>query len=163
VPFAPGYFVTEDGRVFSDKRGRRRERKISINGEGYPQVCLSIDGKKRHVAVHLLIASAFLPPKPSKVHQVRHMDGNRLHCHRKNLRWGTVRDNANDRQRHGTVRRGDKHGSSKLTEKKVAAIRKRLRVGGPASEHDQIYCAWHDMEAHGRRVTYKGPTQHDPY
>lgn len=109
----PGYEVTRDGRVFSvssNWRGYgRREMRQTLNADGYPSVRIIIDGKRKRMAVHRLVAQTYLPPRPSPNHEVRHLDGNRLNPHASNLAWGTAKENAADRERHGRTSRGASH------------------------------------------------------
>ena len=108
-----GYEVTSDGSVYSVESnwrgyGKREMAKI-LNSGGYPSVRLMIDGKRKRVAVHTLVAAAFLGPKPSKAHQIRHLDGDKNNSSASNLAWGTAKENANDREMHGRTSRGEKH------------------------------------------------------
>lgn len=109
----PGYEVSEDGKVFSvasNWRGYgRRELGQTPNSDGYLGVRLNINGKRKRLSVHTLVAIYYLQPRPSPAHEVRHLDGNKLNNHRSNLAWGTSRDNAADRERHGRTSRGDRH------------------------------------------------------
>lgn len=109
----PGYEVTRDGRVFSlssNWRGYgRREMQHTPNVNGYPSVRIYIDGKRKRIAVHVLVAREYLGPKPSPDHEVRHLDGNKCNPNVGNLAWGTAKENADDRERHGRTSRGEKH------------------------------------------------------
>jgi hypothetical protein len=100
-----GYEVTEDGRVFSVEhnwRGYgRRELQQTPNADGYPSVRVTVCGRRRRIAVHVLVAMKCLPPRPSLRHEVRHLDGDKTNRHASNLAWGTQKDNADDRERHG--------------------------------------------------------------
>jgi hypothetical protein len=52
-------------------------------------------------AVHRLVAEIWLPdPLPGQI-QVRHLNGDPFDNRLENLAWGTARDNAEDRMRHG--------------------------------------------------------------
>lgn len=112
----PGYEVTRDGRVFSvasNWRGYgRRELRQDLNDDGYPSVRLTIDGRRIRYAVHVLVANAHLPPRPSNRHEVRHLDGDKMNPHADNLAWGTQKDNAADRERHGRTSRGPRHSAA---------------------------------------------------
>lgn len=114
----PGYEVTPEGRVFSTEsnwRGYgRRELSQHLNSYGYPSVRIYVNGKRKRFTVHALVADAFLPFKPSPQHEVRHLDGNKLNSHVSNLAWGTQKDNADDRERHGRTSRGTKHSEAIL-------------------------------------------------
>jgi hypothetical protein len=107
------YDVTKEGRVFSVAykwRGiERRELVQDLNSHGYPSVRLTTDGKRVRKPVHVLVATKFLPPRLSPQHQVRHLDGNPLNNHADNLAWGTAKENAADRERHGRTSRGSEH------------------------------------------------------
>jgi hypothetical protein len=112
----PGYEVTRDGRVFSvatNWRGYgRREMSQDPNDDGYPSVRILVNGKRRRIAVHILVAREYLPARPSPSHEVRHLDGNRLNSKADNLAWGTRKENADDRERHGRTSRGNRHSAA---------------------------------------------------
>lgn len=109
----PGYEVMCDGRIFSvstNWRGLgRRELRQDLNGDGYPSVRLTIDGKRKRYSVHKLVALHYLPQRPSEEHEVRHLDGNKMNSIATNLAWGTRKENADDRERHGRTSRGESH------------------------------------------------------
>lgn len=113
TPGLVGYEVTEGGKVFSvahNWRGYgRREMRQTPNADGYPSVRLTVAGQRKRLAVHRLVAAAFLPPRPSASHEVRHLDGDKTHNHVRNLAWGTRADNAADREMHGRTSRGARH------------------------------------------------------
>lgn len=62
-------------------------------GEGYPEVTLWRLGKHSTMCVHVLVALAFLGPRPQR-HQVNHKDGHKTNNHRMNLEWTTHQGNA---------------------------------------------------------------------
>jgi hypothetical protein len=111
--FTPGYEVTADGRVFSVAHNWRgygkRELTQDLNDDGYPSVRLTINKKRTRLAVHKLVAAKFLPPRPSPDHEIRHLDGEKMNRTASNLAWGTRKDNADDRERHGRTSRGPRH------------------------------------------------------
>lgn len=112
IPFAPQYEAMNDGRVFSRYNWRGKGRRLVTpipNEDGYPSVRLSVSGQRRHFAVYKIVAALFLPKRPSVLHEVRHVDGDKQNSHWWNLEWGTQQDNANDRDRHGRTSRGQKH------------------------------------------------------
>ena len=59
-----------------------------IDNVGYYQVCFRIDGKKKYVRVHRLIAETLLPNKDN-LSMVNHKDGNKLNNSLDNLEWCT--------------------------------------------------------------------------
>ncbi|WP_082025680.1 HNH endonuclease [Methyloceanibacter caenitepidi] len=114
IPGWPDYSVTDDGVVYAtgtNWRGYGKRVLIQhLNAYGYPTVRLKTStGCRRRKTVHGLVASAFLPPRPSQAHEIRHMDGNKTNNEASNLAWGTAKDNADDRRRHGRTSRGSRH------------------------------------------------------
>lgn len=104
IPGFEGYYrVSSHGRVASIRRRGTPGGLIavSIANTGYPTVSLFRDGKHAMRQVHALIAAAFLGPRPSEM-EVRHLDGNKLHCVISNLAYGTHSENVRDLLRHGT-------------------------------------------------------------
>ena len=140
IPWAPGYEASDQGRARSLDRivsvcangaggkprhghPRRRVGRILTPGIGrYASV--NIGGKV--VLVHRLIAEVFLGPCPPGL-IVRHGTGGPLDNRLSNLSYGTPADNNGvDRLRDGTLPRGDRSGTAKLTEAQVIEIKKRL-------------------------------------
>jgi hypothetical protein len=115
VPSAPGYEVTRDGRVFSvasNWRGKGRFQLVpDRNSHGYARVRLTTGDRRKVFILHVLVAKAFLPERPSAQHEVRHLDGDKSNNAAENLCWGTRAENAADRERHGHTSRGAKHGA----------------------------------------------------
>jgi HNH endonuclease len=146
IPFAPGYFVREDGAVFSERpkngsgrQGPRRQLRYSRDEGGYRQHQLMINKRARPRRVHLIVALTFLGPRPSPNHEIRHLDGNRENNHHSNLAWGTAKENADDRDRHGRTARWDKNAQAKLTRAQVSAIRNALSKGARGGVLAQKY------------------------
>jgi hypothetical protein len=98
------------------------------NASGYPSVRLTIDGCRKRLAVHVLVARKHLPPRPSPQHEVRHLDGDKTHSAADNLAWGTQKDNADDRERHGRTSRGIKHSASIKASNHAEAVRAYRRA-----------------------------------
>ena len=103
-PTLKGYFVTEDGRVFSYKRLNYRTWLIDYNREpkelsqcndtkGYQLV--RIEGKTRRV--HRLVAETYIP-NPNDLPQVNHIDENKKNNSVTNLEWISNADNINHSQ-----------------------------------------------------------------
>lgn len=130
--FTAGYRVTRDGRVLSVAHNWRgygeREMAPSPNSDGYPSVRLTVDGKRTRLAVHRLVARQFLPPRPSSAHEVRHLDGDKTNNHVSNLAWGTPKENADDRTRHGRTSRGRRHAEAIIAGKARASSARATEV-----------------------------------
>lgn len=127
IPGFKDYRVSDNGIVFStSKRANRGRPKFPIVRKtficsGYPAVHLQKNKKAYKRYVHRLVLESFVGKCP-KGYQCRHLDGNPLNCNLGNLRWGTRKENQNDRITHGTDNRGIKHGMNKLTESDVLLI-----------------------------------------
>lgn len=129
-----GYFVGSDGHIYSTRQpGGPARLAQGINGDGYQTVQISRGpghgGKSFTKVVHKLVAAAFLPPRPEGAHDLRHLDGDTLNNAPSNLAWGTQKDNADDRARHGRTARGERNAGAKLTEEQVKEIKRRLAAG----------------------------------
>jgi hypothetical protein len=141
----PGYEIGSDGSVWSVASNWRgygvRALSQHLNEYGYLVVRLVAGGRRIKVPVHRLVARAFHGEPPSKLHQVRHLNGVRTHNRAENLAWGTAAENAADRKAHGREtaaengRRsahkisGDKSPRAILSATDVADIRARASSG----------------------------------
>lgn len=88
-----GYQVSNLGRVRSifsrwGKRAYPRIMKGSIDSHGYVQVTISINGERKLMFVHRLVAKAFIP-NPLNLEMVNHKDENPLNNNVDNLEWCT--------------------------------------------------------------------------
>lgn len=114
IPDWPGYAAARDGRIWSlDSNWRgygARELRREIDRGGYPCVRLTFgSGKRKRFKIHKLMALTFFGPCPAGCDQVRHLDGDRLNNRVENLAWGSAKENADDRERHGRTARGKTH------------------------------------------------------
>lgn len=134
VPGFPGYSVSESGDVYTTKyRGERstspKQMKPWTAPSGYSYVHLLRGGKEHNIAVHRLVLLAFRGPPSEDQKHSRHLDGSKNNNHISNLAWGTVKENSDDSEAHGTKPRGESHGNALLTKENVLEIR-RLRSSG---------------------------------
>jgi len=88
------------------------------NDNGYMTVTLSDNGKQKKRLVHKLVLEAFVGPCPEGM-QTRHLKNDKLNNRLDNLKWGTLQEQVEDRKKHGSTPKGNKHHRSKLTEKEV--------------------------------------------
>lgn len=103
--YAGLYEVSSLGRVRSldrvvEIRGLNRKRplrgrvlKPKYASCGYLQVALSAENKQRYAYIHTLVCEAFIGPRPSKGHQVDHINADRTDNRLSNLRWVTTKEN----------------------------------------------------------------------
>lgn len=134
IPGYDGYFVTPDGRVFSNRRYGRAGMLFEMRqhyNNGY--LCFTINTPTWHavVRVHIAVALAYIGPKPTEDAVVRHLDGSRDNNVVSNLRWGTKQENAQDMVAHGRAgrARGERNWAAKVTEEIVLQIRQMAANG----------------------------------
>jgi len=99
--------------------------KSLTNPDGYQYVGLS-RGKSQCRFVHVLVAAAFIGPKPAGC-VVSHRDGNPANNCIKNLRYATFSQNYLDSVQHGTAPLGIRNHNAKLDEDSVKWIREHGR------------------------------------
>lgn len=105
IPQAPGYMISDMGRVWSEKSQWFVKPK-KMDREGHMGVCLSVYGKPRYFYIHRLMAQAFID-NPRNLPVVRHLNDIPNDNELINLAWGTQRDNALDALRNGRTFRAD--------------------------------------------------------
>lgn len=91
---APGYMVSDCGRVWSSKTQQFLKVK-PMDNHGHMGVCMCVDGKRVYKYIHRLMAEAFIP-NPKGFPVVRHLNDNPGDNWLENLAWGTQRDNMRD-------------------------------------------------------------------
>lgn len=135
VPGYPGYEASSLGRIrsFRSRNGRGQLvkqphllRQSPMLGKPYHQVTLSIDGSRKQMRVHLLVALAFHGSRPGTDYVVCHSDGNPANNQASNIRWDTPKGNSADQVVHGTRPCGSKSHLAKLTDAQVLEVKNAL-------------------------------------
>lgn len=98
IPGYEGYYATEDGRIYSTKRGLR-ELNGSVTTDGYRRVTF---GRSNSAFIHRLIALAFIE-NVNNYPQVNHIDGDKSNNKVSNLEWCTAKQNVQHAHRIGLV------------------------------------------------------------
>lgn len=132
----PGYHVTKDGRVWSERRLNARGRwcggkwltpcALGLPGEQYLAVGMCRDGIKTTATVHRLVAQVFIPNE-SQLPQVNHIDGNTFNNNVSNLEWVTASENQLHKTRVLKTGCGETWWKSILTEHQVNEIRVKFK------------------------------------
>ena len=85
------YSVREDGTVWNLKTNKQVKGTLERNE--YHSVQLTIDGKRKSIMTHRLVAQAFCK-NPNNYNTVHHIDGNPHNDNANNLEWVTLKKNA---------------------------------------------------------------------
>lgn len=86
-PKYKGYFITEDGEVFSNKQGVLKKITPYKNRRGYLTVRLCPKPYTQYrTGIHKLVAETYLD-NPNNYPQVDHIDENKLNNNISNLQW----------------------------------------------------------------------------
>lgn len=105
------YDINHNGIVFSlssNWRGHKnRIMKTTLNKDGYEYVRITVNGKRIKRYIHQWVCLKYCGKKPTIKHEVRHLDGDKNNNNYMNLKWGTRKENAMDRVRHGNTYRPD--------------------------------------------------------
>lgn len=120
------YFITDEGKTFSDKYNTRRELKPRLNKKGYYYINLCKDGKYKSFEIHRLVAKHFLSNFDETL-QVNHIDGCKTNNNVTNLEMVTQSENLQHASKHGLFNsvKGEKHWCAKLTEEQIKEIKQK--------------------------------------
>lgn len=88
------YMVSSDGKVYSLKHGKMKEKKPRLNKDGYLDVVLCSNGRQVTKLIHRLVARAFIS-NPDNKPQVNHKDEVKTNNCVGNLEWCTADYNIN--------------------------------------------------------------------
>lgn len=113
------YSISNKGRVFCNRKNAIKNEQD--NGRGYKQLYCQINGKRKLMYVHRLVASYFIGTiKPG--YQVNHIDADKSNNNVNNLEIVTAKENINHAKINNLLSRGESSGTNKLTECQVMAI-----------------------------------------
>ena len=125
IPDYDGYQVSSFGRVKRIyKNGKQRVLKPMLNRNGYLEVCLSKNDKKKLFRIHRLVALCFIPNPDNKPH-INHIDGCKFNNFVENLEWVTGSENIRHAFDTGLLVgiQGENRSDSKLSNEQARYIR----------------------------------------
>ena len=135
APYGEKYVVSNLGRVkpivkskYSSAKGELL--KPGIGARGYGFVTLYSGGQSRQLAVHRLVALAFIGDPPEGRNIVCHLDDDKLNNVADNLIWGDNYDNMRHMIDHRRSLVGSKNPRALLDDVKVRTIRRLYAEGG---------------------------------
>lgn len=103
--------------------------RVFPGGLKYKFVNFWLNGKMYNEGVHGVVLSSFVGPRP-KGHHAAHWNGDGCDNRPENLRWATpLENNGHDKERHGTIVRGEASPNAKLTSVAVLEIREMAKEG----------------------------------
>ena len=149
IPNCPGYRVGDDGSMWScwrltSVRGGgfspvfgatwRLLKPHLRKRDGYCEVRIRSNGKRRQCKVHRLVLEAFVGPCPPGMVACHDPDPTPSNNALSNLRWDTTTANVSDSRRHGRHvppprPRGENHPAAKLTRQDVFEARSSRASG----------------------------------
>ena len=97
------YDIYDDGRCFSHLSNKFLTPKMSVK---YPTYNLTINGKKRQVKIHRMVAETFLD-NPENKPIVNHIDGDTHNFSINNLEWVTASENSIHARNNGLMKVGN--------------------------------------------------------
>lgn len=123
------YKISNFGNVKSLNYNRTKSKRIMKPGmsiNGYPQLLLHKNGKRRMFKIHRLVALAFIK-NLLNLPQINHKDGNKKNNNVENLEWCNAYQNTHHAYQLGLINTiGEKNPNTKIKESDVAFIRKYL-------------------------------------
>ena len=122
VEYGDNYAISNTGKIKNITNGRILKPYVKKNG--YLQIDLFLNKKRKKYYLHRIVALAFIPNPESKP-EVNHSDGDKNNNNVSNLEWHTRLENVNHSITTGLKNQnGSKNSSSLLTEDMVVEIRK---------------------------------------
>lgn len=123
IPGYPGYFVSRDGKVYSNKSGDWKLKRISLSNTNRFRVRLRGKLKYKWIQVNRLVAMVYIP-NPNNHPIVMHLDNNPHNNRVENLKWGTQSENIQQAYNENRAvapqclrSRGENHPGSKISNK----------------------------------------------
>ena len=125
----PLYEVSSEGRIRNIKTGRMRMQQTNSWGYKTVNIYSGTIYDRRTVTVHILVAEAFVGPRPTALHKGDHINEIKLDNRANNLQWLTNQENIIKLYRAGKSNsQGENHHKTTLTNREVKEIRSLLKA-----------------------------------
>jgi hypothetical protein len=123
-PVCSTYWFSSLGGIERRIGGKVRSLSATTAGQQkYKAIDMHTEDKRRvRRYVHRVVCELFNGP-PEKGMECRHLNGDKHDNRAANLRWGTARENMEDKRAHGRMTNGERNGMAKLTALEVAQMR----------------------------------------
>ena len=145
----PNYKIYSDGKVYSIKL--KKYIYGHKNKRGYFSFTIyDLNGKRKHKALHQLLAMAFIP-NPNNYEIVRHLDDDKNNNSLSNLKWGTIQENVEDAIKNNVYKMPD-NSKQWLVQNPNGAI---IKV-----ENLSKFCLEHNLTKQNLHKTFKGIRNH---
>lgn len=121
----PGYFICEDGSVYSNKRGKLKKLNYKYTQDGYAFVGLYNEFGRFSKRINRLVAEHYIGLPLSQEFEVNHEDTNKLNNHYSNLKWMTHKENMDHASQNNLLyeRSGSRNPNCKITQEIADSIR----------------------------------------
>ena len=122
-------YIGDDYNIYKlQKNGVYHKLCQWVDNTGYYQIAFRVDGKKKYIRVHRLLAETLIS-NPNSLSQVNHKDGNKLNNDIQNLEWISNSDNTKHAYESGLYNSNKRSHKIKVTDKKtrVETIYKSIR------------------------------------
>ena len=130
IPGFPGYYASNEGRIWSCNGGCGRWLRPDRNKrDEHLRVTLSSSGKTYRRFVHRLILETFVGPCPPGMEACHGPDPDPANNRLENLRWDTAASNHREAVQQGRHPCGERHGRTKLTDQQVRQMIYTYRTG----------------------------------
>lgn len=101
IPGFSRYYISKEGKVYSKTSGSWKELAKRVSSNGYLNVTLFDDNKRKfRNKVHILVATVWIP-NPNNLPCVGHKDNDRSNNNVNNLYWCTYKENSQQMVRDG--------------------------------------------------------------
>lgn len=126
IPGYEGLYSASDMGRIRTRRGRVLKERL--NWGGYNRIRLTKDGRGKDIYAHVLVAAAFIGPKPAK-HDVNHINNVRADNRIGNLEYVTRSENIQHQRQFNNFPALEKNPRARLTQDQVREIRIRRKNG----------------------------------